>query len=343
MENSGARAQTAEARAARPTDVAADVSRNAGAAVAADETRATAMPLTGARETAAEPATGRKAAKKRANAAAEWLDPVRDEPTGTHYQTFFSRTLQRPASYLIYFPPGYPEKAETRYPVIYWLHGLGGDQRTGARFTAKLDAAIRAGSAPAMIVVLVNGMRDRFYCDAPDGKSPVESVIVRDLVAAVDGAHRTIARREARIIEGASMGGLGAICLGFKYPDVFGAVSGVMPGLHDETSMAEMYPEVFRSVYGGSNEYFQANSPWRLVEKNVAALRDRTVVRLWIGGADQAWRQERAGRFHDLLDRLKIEHEYRVIPGVGHSFLPLYEKMGEVNWVFYRRALAGGK
>ena len=132
-----------------------------------------------------------------------WLDPIREETKGTEYRTFFSRTINQPASYQICFPPGYAENPERRYPVIYWLHGLGGDQHRGTPFTEKLTAAIKAGSASAMIVVLVNGLRDRFYCDAADGTVPLESVIVRDLIAEVDQVHRTLARREARVIEGA--------------------------------------------------------------------------------------------------------------------------------------------
>src|SRR4029077_11245252 len=96
----------------------------------------------------------------------------------------------------------------------------------------------------------------------------------------------TLARREARVIEGASMGGFGALYLGCKYPEVFGVISGIMPGIHDENSMAEMYPKAFQSVYGGSKDYFHNNSPWTLVEKNADDLRHRTFIRLWIGGAD---------------------------------------------------------
>lgn len=193
-----------------------------------------------------------------------------------------------------------------------------------------------------MIVILINGLRDRFYCDAQDGSVPVESVIVNDLIPAVDKVHRTIARREARVIEGASMGGFGALCLGLKHPEIFGVISSVMPGIHDEGSIAEMYPNTFRSVYGGNKAYFQANSPWNLLQKNADALRGRTAIRLWIGGADLEWRQERNARFHAALNKLKIEHEYRVIQGVAHAFLSLYEKMGDENWNFYRRVLPTG-
>ena len=62
---------------------------------------------------------------------AEWLDPDRGAPNGTQYKTFESKVLGREVSYLVYLPPGY-EQEKQRYPVIYWLHGMGGNQRGGA-------------------------------------------------------------------------------------------------------------------------------------------------------------------------------------------------------------------
>lgn len=64
---------------------------------------------------------------------------------------------------------------------------------------------------------------------------------------------------------------------------------------------------------------------------------------MWIGGSDLEWRQKRNADFHELLGKLKIDHEYRVIPGVTHAFMPLYEKMGGENWDFYKRALRKGR
>ena len=62
---------------------------------------------------------------------AEWLDPDRSAPNGTQYSTFTSAVLGREVSYLVWLPPGYAQES-TRYPVIYWLHGVTSTQRTGA-------------------------------------------------------------------------------------------------------------------------------------------------------------------------------------------------------------------
>jgi hypothetical protein len=48
----------------------------------------------------------------------DWVDPDRSAPAGTKYRTFFSRTMQRDVSYLIYLPPDYERAPDKRYPVI---------------------------------------------------------------------------------------------------------------------------------------------------------------------------------------------------------------------------------
>ncbi len=150
--------------------------------------------------------------------AQTWVDPDRSAPAGTEYHTFFSNTIGGQISYLIYLPPDHQTAAMKRYPVVYWLHGLGGNQRGGATFVAHLDAAIKTGKAPPVIAVLVNGLRDSRYCDSFDGQRPVETVIVKDLIPHVDMTYRTVARGAARAIEGLSMGGFGAAHLAFSFP-----------------------------------------------------------------------------------------------------------------------------
>src|SRR5262245_31086110 len=125
---------------------------------------------------------------------ARWLDPDRTEPQGTHYGTFASKLAGSEVSYLVYLPPTYESQPAQRYPVAYWLHGLNGTQRSGLPFVEQLDAAIRTGKAPAMIVVLVNGMRDSFYCDSKDGQWPIESVVIKELIPHIDATYRTIKR-----------------------------------------------------------------------------------------------------------------------------------------------------
>ena len=154
----------------------------------------------------------------------EWLDPNHGAPNGTQYQTFHSAVLGQDASYLVWLPAGYAQQTN-RYPVIYWLHGHGGNQRAGAStYVPYVEAAIKAGVLPPVIVVCVNGMGRGHYLDQANGKLPIESVIIKDLVPHVDQTYRTLATRAGRVIEGFSMGGFGAGHLGFKYPELVGTV-----------------------------------------------------------------------------------------------------------------------
>jgi endo-1,4-beta-xylanase len=267
---------------------------------------------------------------------AEWADPNRGAPNGTKYQTFRSKVLGAEVSYLVYLPPGY-EKGKGRYPVIYWLHGLGGNQRAGASlFVPHVDAAIRKGALPPALVVSVNGMVNGFYCDWANGKRPVESVIVKDLVPHIDATYRTLARREGRVIQGYSMGGYGAAHLGFKYPELFGTVVVDAGALIGEPALkGPRMGELFKEIFGGKTERFWAEHPARLVEKNVDRIRGRTNVRVGVGKDDGLLPRNR--ELHELLGKLKIEHEYEVVPGVAHSGVNYYKKLGAKGFEFHRR------
>ncbi len=267
---------------------------------------------------------------------ASWLDPDRSEPAGTKYQTFHSPTVNGEVSYLIYLPSGYPTSTR-RYPVVYWLHGLGGNQRSGAVFVSQLSAAIQAGKCPPTIAVLVNGLRDSRYYDSFDGRRPVETVIIRDLLPHVDATYRTIARRESRAIEGYSMGGFGAARLGFKYPDLFGAVS-IMAGalLDAESAASTMHAELFEKNFGGNKAYFHAGSPWVLADQNAARVRGRSLVRIGVGDQDPLY--ERDLTYHEMLERLGIRNDFFAVPGVAHNGRLFYEKLGAAAFTFYQKA-----
>ena len=282
-----------------------------------------------------------QAAKQPPPGEPAWVDPDKGEPAGTKYRTFFSKTLGADVSYLIYLPPEYEAAGQKRFPVVYWLHGLGGNQRGGAVFVSVLNEAIKAGRAPAMIAVLVNGMRDSRYVDSADGQRPVETVIVKDLLPHIDNAYRTTGNREGRAIEGYSMGGFGAARLGFKFPDLFGAVSIMAGALMDNESAASMRPELFQKNFGGDLKYFRAASPWTLVENNADGLRGRTFVRIGVGKEDNL--MERNEKYHKLLERLGIEHEFFVVPGVAHNGALFYKTLGTEHFRFYQKAFAPGK
>jgi enterochelin esterase-like enzyme len=292
-----------------------------------------ALLLSGShRNSAAQEAT------KKTFAEPHWVDPNRGEPNGTKYHTFESKTIGGEVSYLIWLPPQYETESTRRFPVIYWLHGLGGNQRGGAfTFLTRASAAIGDGSLPPAIVVLVNGMVTSFYCDWADGKRPIESVIIKDLIPHVDQTYRTIAKREGRVIEGYSMGGFGAAHLGFKYPELFGAVA-VDAGalILDRAIEGPNLAPIFQGAFAGDKDRFNAEHPRNLVAKNADQIRDKQQIHIGCGGEDKLLPRNKD--LDTLLTRLNIDHEYIVVEGVDHDAGQYYAKLGPKAFELHRKA-----
>ena len=126
----------------------------------------------------------------------------------------------------VYLPPSY-DFTEKRYPVIYVLHGFGGDSKSLTRkMKSALDRMIFGEEIQEAIAVFVDGS-NRFggsqYLSSPT-IGDYETYIRRDLVNFIDRQYRTIPHRDSRGITGFSMGAYGAMHLSLKYPEVFGVV-----------------------------------------------------------------------------------------------------------------------
>lgn len=174
--------------------------------------------------------------------------------------TFHSDALGVDKHVVVYVPAGYDSNPRARFPVFYYLNGLGGDETNWTQL-GHLDAAADALGLAA-IVVMPDG-DNNFYIDSPviqadydacmtTGKglmvprqshaetcvraSKYSTYIVDDLVKWTDGHYRTLATREGRAIAGLSMGGFGALELAMRFPDRFAAAashSGVVALLYE--------------------------------------------------------------------------------------------------------------
>lgn len=279
-----------------------------------------------------------------AKASDRWVTPAVEAPGVTHH-VFESPAAQARVSYHLYAPRAYDREPERRFPVVYWLHGSGGGLRGIPQVARHVDAAIKSGAAPPLLVVFVNGLVEGMYVDWHDGSTPVETMIVQDLVPHVDATHRTIATRTGRMLDGFSMGGYGAARLGFAFPEVFGAVSIVgagplQPDLLRDAPRAgrRRAEEVLDRVYGGSQAYFHDVSPRALAERNARTIAADSRVRLVIGADDETFANNRD--FHEHLDALGIPHSWTVLPDVGHDPAGVLDALGAGNWAFHRAAFA---
>lgn len=134
----------------------------------------------------------------------------------------------------VYLPPGYDDEPDRRYPAVFLLPGLTGSgpamlNRNPWRPTVadRTDRLVAEGRVPPMILVLVDAFTkyggSQYINSTATGR--YEDYVTQDLVAAVDGRFRTLGTRDARGVAGKSSGGYGAMVLGMRHPDVFGAVA----------------------------------------------------------------------------------------------------------------------
>jgi S-formylglutathione hydrolase len=137
-------------------------------------------------------------------------------------------------SALVYLPPGYQTDTDQHYPVLYLLHGFGGNHRLwvgdgylGPMYIKSMvDDLIESGRIGEMIVAMPdasNAYMGSFYINSTLTGN-WEDFIATDLVAHMDAEYRTNPTAAGRGIAGHSMGGQGAMTIGLKHPDVFSAV-----------------------------------------------------------------------------------------------------------------------
>lgn len=153
---------------------------------------------------------------------------VIDSIYSKHLENDFGEDPTRAVS--VYLPPGYNESNQN-YPVIYFLHGFGGDH-------------IIPGLLDILDYAITNKRIRPFLLVIPDQKTTYggsfysnsgffgnwEDFTVEDLVAYMDENYRTIPRKESRGITGHSMGGYGALKIAMRHPDVFSTVYAISPG-----------------------------------------------------------------------------------------------------------------
>lgn len=176
----------------------------------------------------------------------EQVNPVDiSQPTGYYYiHDFFSNSIDGDImqdfprrNVVVYTPPGYdPADTSTDYPVLYLLHGYGGNEEyfKGLFGVAEtMDELIYAGEIDPMIVVTAdasNKLGGSFYTNSPDFGSGsfaglMQEFITDELLALIDSVYNTIPDRQHRGIAGHSMGGYGAVKLAMLRSDVFGSAA----------------------------------------------------------------------------------------------------------------------
>jgi putative tributyrin esterase len=130
-------------------------------------------------------------------------------------------SVGRTLRYHVVLPAGYADSTQ-RYPVLYLLHGFSGNYTQWFRF----GAAEAAKNRP-LILVMPDGGNSWWinWAGSEEGqKNAWEDYLTKDLIAHVDATYRTIAERRGRALCGLSMGGYGALVVGLRHADLYGAI-----------------------------------------------------------------------------------------------------------------------
>jgi enterochelin esterase-like enzyme len=200
--------------------------------------------------------------------------------------TFKSPALNREVKFTIYLPDGYKDSAD-RYPVIYLLHGAGGDEnewRTKGGATETIDGLIRRGQLRPSVVVMPSFGPASFWANGAAERA--ETAFIDELLPHVESRYKVAIERSSRSIGGLSMGGYGSLNLALRYPDKFCAAAIISPGVYDplppETSAARRTPQFMRNNQFDPETWKSLNYPAHL-ETYTKALKK---VPMWIVSGD---------------------------------------------------------
>jgi|HubBroStandDraft_1064217.scaffolds.fasta_scaffold09878_2 S-formylglutathione hydrolase FrmB len=234
-----------------------------------------------------------------------------------------SKILGHPVPYCVILSPSYDSQPPQHYPVLYFLHGLGGSSQSfvdSGGFNAVEDLWQQKQVKEFLIVTPDAGRS--FYVNSRDGRVRYEDFFIREFIPYIESHYRIRSDRRDRGISGVSMGGYGALRLAFHYPDLFGSVSAHSAALIEKSPLAGMSgaQEMGISRFLGSAfgvpfdpAYWQRENPFTIVRNSPRPV--GLQIYFDCGTDDNYGFNAGAQAFHDLLVARKIPHEFHLYPG----------------------------
>lgn len=217
----------------------------------------------------------------------------------------FSDKMQDEVKNLVILPEGYEKTKE--YPVLYLLHGYGGNFKTWVGIKRSLP---EEASKLNMIIVCPDG-KNSWYWDSPiNPKIQYETYISKELINYIDTNYSTIKSPKGRAITGLSMGGHGGLWLGIRHSYIFGAC-GSMSGGVDIRPFPNNW-EMKKSI----GRYKENPSVWdeHTVINQLFKIEPNSLEIIIDCGTDDFFFEVNQ-KLHEQLLYNNIPHEYIVRPG----------------------------
>jgi S-formylglutathione hydrolase FrmB len=263
-----------------------------------------------------------------------------------------SRILKQVVHYCVYLPPGYDAGAAQhpprRYPVLYFLHGLGDNEQTlfNSGGWTLLDDLRNQHKMGDFLIAVPEGRRS-FYINSADGSVLYSDFFLREFLPHIETKYRIRAGRAGRAISGISMGGYGAVRFAFAHPELFSAVSAQSAALITESprdldaasQTGSPLVGILGAVFGKpiGVPHWNDNNPFVLAKRNAAALR-KMAIYFNCGQDDNYGFEKGAAALHDELQKENVNHEYHAYPG-DHSLSYFMSHFDEVM-EFHSKAFA---
>lgn len=265
---------------------------------------------------------------------------------------FNSRILNRAVRYCVMLPPGYATEANKKYPVLYFLHGLGENEQTllcsgGWGLIEDLRQQHKIGD---FLMIAPEG-RGSFFINSADGHERYSDFFLSEFLPYVETHYRIIRDRKARGVTGLSMGGYGALRIAFAHPELFSSVSAQSPALMTESPQemnadlrdAGQPARLLGGVFGNPIDvpHWKANNPFDLARRNRVQIRGQ-VIYINCGAQDEYGFAEGASKLHKQLVAEGVRHEFHLYPG-GHSAEYFLSHLGETiefHWRAFDSAAA---
>jgi S-formylglutathione hydrolase FrmB len=238
-----------------------------------------------------------------------------------------SPTLGRVIPYLAYVPAEKPADGK-RWPVVYLLHGRGGNEAEwfeSGKLAPLLDTAIAEGRVQPMVVVTPDG-GNSWYVDGWDRSSYIETAFTDDLIKAIDASFPTAACRQGRAIGGFSMGGWGAVLLALDHPTLYLAaisLSGAMPRpmTVEDLKTLPLNEVPYQGAFGDpfDIERFNKSNVFNRID-NLKGVSPKPVFWLHVGDGEESALIEGAALMHDRLRDAGAISNLTIDKG-GHNFL----------------------
>ncbi|MCM4170110.1 esterase family protein [Arenibacter sp. TNZ] len=229
-----------------------------------------------------------------------------------------SRSMNKSIANLVILPDSYALQKE-RFPVLYLLHGAGGDHKD---WSTKVSDIKDYADTYNIIIVCPDGGKTSWYFDSPiDKEMNYETYVSKELIGAIDTNYNTLANRESRAITGLSMGGHGAFYLAFRHQDIWGAAGSMSGGLD-----IRPFPENW-DLSKRLGDYAENRDQWEdnTVINMVHLLKGDNLKLIFDCGVNDFFYNGNK-RMHQKLMERNIPHDY-------------IERPGSHNWDYWANAI----